>query len=111
MGVMTTQSPLPVGTEAHLANFTELVATAIANTQARDELRRLADEQAALRRLALLVAQEASDAEVFTAAGCELSGVLGEAMIEIVRCHSNRRATGVAAWGDHAFVPGSQWTL
>ena len=43
-------------TEARLASFTELVATAIANTEAA-RLARLAEEQAALRRVATLVAQ------------------------------------------------------
>src|SRR5918996_158401 len=49
--------PLPENTEARLADFTELVATAIANAESRGELaasegraRKLATEQAALRR-------------------------------------------------------------
>src|SRR5919198_4451121 len=41
---------LPPGAERPFAQFTELVGTAIANAQARTELSRLADEQAALRR-------------------------------------------------------------
>jgi signal transduction histidine kinase len=59
--------PLPAGTEARLAGFTELAATAIANAQARVELRGFADEQAALRRVATLVARAASPADVLTA--------------------------------------------
>jgi GAF domain-containing protein len=54
-GVMLMASgagPMPAGTEARLAGFTELVATAIANAQARLELRGFAEEQAALRRVA-----------------------------------------------------------
>ena len=50
------QGQLPADTEARLASFTELVATAIANTDSRAELARLAEEQAALRRVATLVA-------------------------------------------------------
>jgi signal transduction histidine kinase len=34
----STERPLPAATEAHLASFTELVATAIANAEARTEL-------------------------------------------------------------------------
>src|SRR5690348_18093703 len=45
------EHPLPLDTEARLASFTELVATAIANAQTARELRGLADTQAALRRL------------------------------------------------------------
>jgi GAF domain-containing protein len=59
-GVMTALSTraefLPTDTEARLAGFTELVATAIANGQVRVELRDFAEEQAALRRVATLVA-------------------------------------------------------
>jgi GAF domain-containing protein len=54
-GVMTVGStqpepPLPAGTEARLAQFTELVATAIANAESRAGLAQLAEEQAAQRR-------------------------------------------------------------
>jgi hypothetical protein len=62
-GVMAVSSkehdPLPQGTEARLADFTELVATAIANAESREALEQLADEQAALRRVATLVARRA----------------------------------------------------
>ena len=46
----TDRERLPPDVEDRLAAFTELVATAISNTQAREDLRRLADEQASLRR-------------------------------------------------------------
>ena len=52
----TEQDPLPPGTEARLADFTELLATAIANAESREALHQLAEEQAALRRVATLVA-------------------------------------------------------
>src|SRR5262249_24064371 len=42
--------PLPAETEPRLGQFTGLVATAIANAQARGALSRLVEEQAALRR-------------------------------------------------------------
>ena len=64
---LTREESLPADTEARLAGFTELVATAIANAQARGELRRVAEEQAALRRVATLVARAAGPAEVFAA--------------------------------------------
>jgi signal transduction histidine kinase len=47
---------LPEDSEARLVDFAEFLATAIANSEARDGLRRLFDEQAALRRVATLVA-------------------------------------------------------
>jgi GAF domain-containing protein len=57
LAVHSKRGPLPSDTESRLLNFTELVATAIANTSARTEVSRLAEEQAALRRVATLVAQ------------------------------------------------------
>src|ERR671930_2541537 len=57
--------PTPDGTEERLTRFTELVATAIADSQARGQLAQLASEQAALRRVATMVAQESPPAEVF----------------------------------------------
>jgi hypothetical protein len=50
----------PPGTENRLHDFIELLATAISNYDARAELRMLADEQAALRRVATLVAEGTS---------------------------------------------------
>lgn len=111
MALSTAQRPLAEGIESRLGAFTELVATAIANTQARDDVRRLADEQAALRRVALLVAQEADQSDVFAAVAREVSRVLDHAMIEIVRCEPDRHATGVGAFGEHPFEVGSRWTL
>jgi PAS domain S-box-containing protein len=70
--------PLPLNAEGRLSAFTELVATAIANTQAHEDLQRLADEQAALRRVATLVAQGAESRVVFDAV-CEETGRLLDA--------------------------------
>ncbi|HWG11698.1 MAG TPA: GAF domain-containing protein, partial [Streptosporangiaceae bacterium] len=63
----TRDQQLPADTEARLTSFTELVATAIANTESRASLARLAEEQAALWRVATLVARGAAPEEVFTA--------------------------------------------
>jgi signal transduction histidine kinase len=68
---MTSEELLPADAEERLAGFTELVATAIANTQARVELQDSADEQAALRRVAELVARAAPPQEVFAAVTAE----------------------------------------
>ncbi len=54
------EQPLPPDAEARLASFTELVATAVANAESRAALARLAEEQAALRRVATLVARGAA---------------------------------------------------
>jgi hypothetical protein len=64
--------PLPADTEARLASFTELVATAIANAESRAALARLAEEQAALRRVATLVAGGTSPDKVLAAVAGEI---------------------------------------
>jgi hypothetical protein len=46
-------------TERPFAQFAELVAAAISNADARAEVERLAEQQAALRRVATLVAEGA----------------------------------------------------
>ena len=72
-----TAAPLPRDTESRIAQFTELVATAIANADARAEVERLAQEQAALRRVATLVAREAPEEEVFAAIAAECAELFG----------------------------------
>jgi PAS domain S-box-containing protein len=108
----TPEQPLPDDTEARLADFTELVATAISNTQARDELRRLAYEQAALRRVATLIARQATPAEVFSAVAKEVAQVLNVPLTAVVRYGPERVATQVGVWGhENPFPIGTSWTL
>jgi signal transduction histidine kinase len=101
-GVMTAGStraePLPAGSEARLAGFTELAATAIANTQARVELRGYADEQAALRRVAVLVARAAAPEEVFAAVAREVGRVLDTDAAYLTRYDPDDAGTVVGAW-------------
>jgi GAF domain-containing protein len=52
----TSREDFAAGTESRMAAFMELAGMAIANAQAEEELRELAGTQAALRRLATLVA-------------------------------------------------------
>ena len=111
MVLSTLERPLGERIDTRLGAFTELIATAIANTQARDDLRRLAEEQAALRRVAVLVARDADPSEVFDAVAREVSHIMGDAKIAILRFDPNRRATNVGAWGNHLFTVGRQWTL
>jgi GAF domain-containing protein len=76
MVASTFTDPLPDDTAERLARFTELLATAIANAESREALGRLADVQAALRRVAELVAREVSPAEVFSAVAEEMARCL-----------------------------------
>jgi PAS domain S-box-containing protein len=101
-GAITTASrerPVAAGMERRLADFTELVATAIANTESQARARRLAGEQAALRRVATLVAEEQSPAEVFAKVAEEAANVLERAECALLRDSGDDRATVVAAQG------------
>ena len=68
-------SALAPGTDRRLADFSELFATAIANTNAREQLTALAEEQAALRRVATLVAQDVPSDAIFAAVSEEVAQV------------------------------------
>ncbi|MDQ1534837.1 MAG: hypothetical protein QOF28_2598 [Actinomycetota bacterium] len=92
--------PLPRDTESRLTDFAELVATAVSNTQARADVSRLAEEQAALRRVATLVAREASPAEVFSAVTEELGRLLGADISALVRLEPDNTAVVAAAWSE-----------
>jgi signal transduction histidine kinase len=91
-------SALPADTEQRLVDFTELVATAIANTEARSEVGRLVDEQAALRRVATLVAQGAAPPEVFQMVTREVGILSGADLARMERYESGDSVIGVAGW-------------
>ncbi|HLX49425.1 MAG TPA: GAF domain-containing sensor histidine kinase [Streptosporangiaceae bacterium] len=91
--------PLPLDAEARLGSFTELVATAIANAQAGQELRELADTQAALRRLATLVARGEPPEAVFAAATREVLRYFGGGTARMIRYEPDGTATLLANEG------------
>jgi signal transduction histidine kinase len=68
----------------------------------QDELRMLADEQAALRRLATAVAQGVSPAEIFTAVAEEIGPLLGADDAAVARFEPDQTATVVAGLGQWA---------
>ena len=92
--------PLPADSESRLESFTELVATATSNAQARAEVQRLVDEQAALRRVATLVARESPASQVFAAVSAEVLGVLGVEITRLYRYETDGTATLVADAGE-----------
>ena len=98
MVISRSTRPLPPGTEARLAGFTELTATAIANAQAHVELRGFAEEQAALRRVATLVARAAPWEEVFAAVAAEAGRLLSADATLMSRYDPDDAATIVGAW-------------
>ena len=105
------EHPLPLDTEARLASFTELVATAIANAQAGQKLHGLADTQAALRRLAMLVARGEPPEAVFAATTGEALRYFGGGTARMIRYEPDGTATLLAnegTTGPHVQV-GERW--
>jgi signal transduction histidine kinase/uncharacterized protein YoaH (UPF0181 family) len=103
------RQPLPVTAEARLADFTDLVATAVSRTAGRAELARLADEQAALRRVATLVARGVPSPEVFAAVAREVGQLLDVDSAHMAR-YDGDSVVGVASWGTGAVVAGGTRT-
>ena len=91
--------PLPDGVEERLAEITELVATVIANNTTREQVERLADEQAALRRVATLVARGAPPAGVFDAVAEEVGRLLDVGSSGVVRFEDEHVGPGGRGMG------------
>jgi signal transduction histidine kinase len=98
MALSAEHAPLPDDTEVRLGRFTELVATAIANAHGRDELRRLAQEQAALRRVATLVAGGAAADVVFDAVCEETGRLIGASNVHLAHYTSDGINVTMAGW-------------
>jgi signal transduction histidine kinase len=96
--ISMTERPLPPDTEGRLAEFTDLVASAIANTESREELAGLAEEQAALRRVATLVAEGAAPAEVFKAVGAEVCRLIPADAAGLIRYETDGTFTPLGGW-------------
>jgi GAF domain-containing protein len=107
------EEPLPGDTEARLAGFTELVATAIANAESRAGLARLVEEQAALRRLATLVAHSVPPERVFAAVADEVVRLLPVDFAHMERYESDDTFTVLAVAGGTIgrFPAGSRLSL
>ncbi|MDX6259067.1 MAG: hypothetical protein QOH84_755 [Kribbellaceae bacterium] len=108
----TSQEDVPAGTESRMADFIELAATAIAKADADRELLELANTQAALRRLATLVAQGGSPEAVFAAATKEVLRHLGNDTARMIRFELDGTATLVANEGRTSpdVRVGERWT-
>ncbi|MEQ4209240.1 CHASE3 domain-containing protein [Actinopolymorpha sp. B9G3] len=66
--------------------------------RSRDGLRRINDEQAALRRVATIVAQGRSPDEVFAAVAKEVGLLLGAEATRLLRFEADGRATVMSGW-------------
>jgi signal transduction histidine kinase len=93
---LSSSEPLPPGTEARLDRFSELMGIAIASADAQEAVRLLAEEQAALRRVATLVAQGVPAADIFRAVSEEVAHLFGEDLAGIGRYDNAGGVTSVA---------------
>ncbi|WP_051325005.1 sensor histidine kinase [Candidatus Solirubrobacter pratensis] len=118
-GVMLASSkaqdqPLPADTELRIAAFSELVSTAISNANARAETERLTDEQAALRRVATLVAEGSPPEAIFAAVAEEFGRLLHVDDMRMVRYEEHGTfGVIVGSWGafDHAMGVGERMRI
>jgi signal transduction histidine kinase len=116
-GVITAGSmrdeSLPSDIEPRLALFTELLGAAIASAESRADLARVAGEQAALRRVATLVARGAPPRELFAAVAEEVGELLRVDHAGMGRYESDQMMVVVAAWSrsGEPFPVGSRWPL
>src|SRR5262249_22519690 len=83
----------------------------IANAESRDRLSRLVDEQAALRRVATLVAEGVTTSRLGSAVLEEVAGVVDARAAWLVRYEPERSMTVLASVNDPNFPPGSRWSL
>src|SRR3954471_6616673 len=102
---------LPEDTEARLADFTELVATALANAESRAALSQLVEEQAALRRVATLVARETAPDAVFAAVVGEVGELLAADAAHLGRYDEDGTVVSVAQWGAYGVPIGGRYPL
>ena len=106
-GVLTAvarDGPLRPRTEERLAQFAEIAGDAIAGAQARRESKRLADEHAALRRVAELVARGVAEEDVFAAVADEARRLAGDAAMTLTRFEDELSLVVVATSGGPAPV-------
>jgi signal transduction histidine kinase len=107
------ESPFPPDTESQMADFTKLVATAIENAEGRAEIARLAQEQAALRRVATLVARAVPPAQLFAAVTEEVAQLLELDLTILVRLEPDGTVTvlGGKGWQDLDPPLDDKWLL
>ncbi|MCW2918814.1 MAG: hypothetical protein JWN52_6882, partial [Actinomycetia bacterium] len=79
----------------------------------RDELRRLAHEQAALRRVATLVACGEPPSTVFAAVAREVGQVIGAEITRMLRYEPDETTTVIGGWGgpDEVLAINTRWTI
>jgi signal transduction histidine kinase len=107
------EDPLAPDTVDRLTVFAELLGISIATLSSREELTRLAEEQAALRRVATLVAQVSDPGRVFSAVTEEVGRILGADLAALGRIDEDHRTLSVLASWSRSRAPAAlgRWPL
>ena len=98
----TTNEPFPDRAEQRIGQFGEIVGIALANAEAREQLAGLAEEQAALSRVALAVATASRPETLFDIVTEEVARLLGADAANLVRFDADNERDGliVGEWAD-----------
>jgi signal transduction histidine kinase len=94
-------SELPGDPLGRLAEFCRLLVTSIANRDSREALRRVADEQAALRRIATLTAEARDPEEIFAVVVAEACRVLDADNARLMRVTDDGESGVIVATSGH----------
>ena len=94
--IVVGQQKFPATIEAELTAFAELAGTAVSAADGREQLKLLADEQAAVRHVAELVARGATLDEIFHAVAAQTSCLLPDLTTLLLHYEGNDRAVVVA---------------
>ncbi|MCU1466302.1 MAG: domain S-box [Actinomycetia bacterium] len=112
--IVSTEVRPPNDAEERLEKFTELIATTISNAESREALAQLADEQAALRRMGMLVARGVPASEIFAAVCDEVERLFGAQQVAVGKFDADGLAIVAAGVGKsiEEIVPvGTRWDL
>lgn len=96
---LTSREDFPADTESRMAEFMEPAAMAVANAQAQQKLRELAETQASVRRLAMLVARGESPGRVFAEVTKEARQYFGGGTARLIRYELDGTVTLLANEG------------
>ena len=89
----------PADAVERLGQFTDLVGAAVADIRVQADKEQLIAEQAALLRVAELVARESSAEDVFRAVAEQLRRITHVSNTQVLRFDDNDMATSVGGWG------------